>query len=142
MINRSVITGRLTRDIELKYLPNGVAVANFTVAVNRSFKNADGEQEADFINVVVFKKQAENAANYVGKGSLVGIDGRIQTRNYENKEGQKVYVTEIIAESVQFLESKSANKSNSPEKPDSSTGKPDLYKGAKPIDISDDDLPF
>jgi single-strand DNA-binding protein len=101
--------GRLTKDPELKYTPNGVAVANFTLAVNRPFSNQQGEREADFINCVVWRKPAENVANFLKKGSLAGVDGRLQTRSYENNQGQRVYVTEVMAESVQFLEPKNAN---------------------------------
>lgn len=166
MINRVVLVGRLTKDIELRYTPNGVAVANFTLAVNRTFTNAQGEREADFINVVTFKKTAENAANYLSKGSLAGIDGRIQTRNYENNEGKRVYVTEVMADSVQFLDSRSSqngqggaqsNNSNNPPNGEQnrsfgnggSTGtqynsrRNDSFSNpGGPIDISDDDLPF
>jgi len=99
MTNRAVLVGRLTKDPELRFTPNGIAVTTFTLAVNRPFKNANGEQEADFINIVVWKKAAENVANYTSKGSLVAIDGRIQTRSYENKDGQRVYVTEVVADS-------------------------------------------
>jgi len=106
MLNRVVLVGRLTRDPDLRYTPNGVAVANFNIAVNRPFTNQQGEREADFINGVVWRKQAENLANYMKKGSLVGVDGRVQTRNYEGSDGKTVYVTEVVAESVQFLESK------------------------------------
>src|SRR5699024_9998343 len=106
MMNRTILVGRLTKDPELRYTANGVAVANFTLAVNRNFKNKQGEQEADFINCIVWQKPAENAANYLKKGSLAGVDGRIQTRNHENNEGRRVYVTEVVAESVQFLEPK------------------------------------
>lgn len=102
MINRVVLVGRLTRDPELRYTPNGTAVTTFTLAVNRNFKNANGEQQADFINCVVWRKAAENVANYLRKGSLAGVDGRIQTRTYDNNEGRRVYVTEVVAESVQF----------------------------------------
>src|SRR5690625_1231591 len=105
-MNRVVLAGRLTKDPEMRYTPNGVAVANFTVAVNRPFKNQQGEQEADFINCVAWRKQAENLANYMRKGNLVGVDGRVQTRSYDNQEGRRVYVTEILAESVYFLESR------------------------------------
>ncbi|MBH4863609.1 single-stranded DNA-binding protein, partial [Staphylococcus aureus] len=93
----------------LRSTPNGVNVGTFTLAVNRTFTNAQGEREADFINVVVFKKQAENVKNYLSKGSLAGVDGRLQTRNYENKDGQRVFVTEVVADSVQFLEPKNNN---------------------------------
>src|SRR5690606_37455282 len=113
MLNRVVLVGRLTRDPELRYTPNGVAVANFTVAVNRPFRNQQGEQEADFINCVTWRKQAENLANYMRKGSLIGVDGRIQTRSYENQEGRRVWVTEVLAESIQFLEYKKDNKNES-----------------------------
>jgi single-strand DNA-binding protein len=109
MLNRVVLVGRLTKDPELKYTPNGVAVANFTLAVNRPFSNQQGEREADFINCVVWRKPAENVANYLKKGSLAGVDGRLQTRSYENNQGQRVYVSEVMAESVQFLEPRNAN---------------------------------
>ncbi|HGO3188064.1 TPA: single-stranded DNA-binding protein [Staphylococcus aureus] len=109
MLNRIVLVGRLTKDPELRSTPNGVNVGIFTLAVNRTFTNAQGEREVDFINVVVFKKQAENVKNYLSKGSLAGVDGRLQTRNYENKDGQRVFVTEVVADSVQFLEPKNNN---------------------------------
>lgn len=106
MINRVVLVGRLTRDPDLRYTPNGNAVVNFTLAVNRTFKNSQGEQEADFINCQAWRTTAENVAQYLRKGSLAGIEGRIQTRSYENDEGRRVYVTEVVADSVQFLEPK------------------------------------
>ncbi|EHT1688235.1 single-stranded DNA-binding protein, partial [Listeria monocytogenes] len=106
MMNRVVLVGRLTKDPDLRYTPAGVAVATFTLAVNRTFTNQQGEREADFINCVVWRKPAENVANFLKKGSMAGVDGRVQTRNYEDKDGKRVYVTEIVAESVQFLESK------------------------------------
>ena len=104
MINRVILVGRLTKDPELRYTPNGVAVATFTLAVNRTYTNQQGEREADFINCIVWRRQAENVANYLKKGSLAGVEGRIQTRSYENQEGKRVYVTEVVADSVQFLE--------------------------------------
>lgn len=104
MMNRVVLVGRLTKDPELRYTPSGVAVATFTLAVNRAFSNQQGEREADFINCVVWRKPAENVANFLKKGSLAGVDGRIQTRNYEGQDGKRVYITEVVAESVQFLE--------------------------------------
>lgn len=150
MLNRVVLVGRLTKDPELRYTPSGVAVANFTLAVNRPFTNQQGDREADFINVVVWRRQAENAANFLNKGSLAGVDGRVQTRNYDNSEGQRVFVTEVMAESVQFLEPKGSNQNRS-----SGNNGGDQYGGrsnnsgddpfasdGKPIDISDDDLPF
>ncbi|GAF39304.1 ssb protein [Agrilactobacillus composti DSM 18527 = JCM 14202] len=106
MINRVVLVGRLTRDVELRYTNNGAAVASFTVAVNRQFTNAQGEREADFINCVIWRKAAENFANFTKKGSLVGIDGRLQTRSYENQQGQRVYVTEVVVDNFSLLESR------------------------------------
>lgn len=108
MINRTVLVGRLTRDPELRYTSSGAAVVSFTVAVNRQFTNSQGEREADFINCVMWRKAAENFANFTRKGSLVGIDGRIQTRSYENQQGQRVYVTEVVAENFSLLESRSS----------------------------------
>ncbi|MGN7113026.1 single-stranded DNA-binding protein [Staphylococcus ureilyticus] len=134
MINRVTLVGRLTKDPN--FTENQVAVANFTLAVNRTFKNKNGEQEADFINVVTFRKQAENVNNYLSKGSLVGIDGRIQTRNYENKEGQRIFVTEVVADSVQFLEPKS-QQSKPQQQP--AQDNPFANGGA---DISESELPF
>ena len=109
MLNRVVLVGRLTKDPELRYTPSGVAVATFTLAVNRTFSNQQGEREADFLNCVIWRKQAENVANYLKKGSLAGVDGRVQSRSYEDQTGKRVYVTEIVAESVQFLEPKGAS---------------------------------
>lgn len=98
MINNVVLVGRMTRDAELRYTPSNVAVATFSLAVNRNFKGANGERETDFINCVIWRQQAENLANWAKKGALVGITGRIQTRNYENQQGQRVYVTEVVAD--------------------------------------------
>jgi single-strand DNA-binding protein len=109
MMNRVVLVGRLTKDPDLRYTPNGVPVATFTLAVNRPFSSQAGEREADFINCVVWRKPAENVANFLKKGSLAGVDGRIQTRNYEGQDGKRVYVTEVQAESVQFLEPKNSS---------------------------------
>lgn len=105
-INRVVLTGRMTRDPELRRTVQGDAVTSFTIAVNRNFTNKDGQQQADFINCIVWRKMAENVNNYCSKGSLVGVDGRLQTRSYDNAQGQKVYVVEVICDSVQFLETK------------------------------------
>ncbi|QDA75668.1 single-stranded DNA-binding protein [Listeria seeligeri] len=160
MMNRVVLVGRLTKDPELRYTPAGVAVATFTLAVNRPFKNGQGEQEADFIQCVVWRKPAENVANFLKKGSLAGVDGRVQTRNYEGNDGKRVYVTEIVAESVQFLEPKqnavegstpnnnqneanySNNNKNGSYRASSSQNSDSFANEGKPIDISDDDLPF
>ena len=110
MLNRVVLVGRLTKDPEYRTTPSGVSVATFTLAVNRTFTNAQGEREADFINCVVFRRQADNVNNYLSKGSLAGVDGRLQSRNYENQEGRRVFVTEVVCDSVQFLEPKMRNK--------------------------------
>ncbi|MDO5078319.1 single-stranded DNA-binding protein [Streptococcus minor] len=162
MINNVVLVGRMTRDADLRYTPSNQAVATFTLAVNRNFKNQAGEREADFINCVIWRQQAENLANWAKKGTLVGITGRIQTRNYDNQQGQRVYVTEVIAESFQVLESRTARESqgggfanggqysagnsfgSSPQAP---TAAPNFAReespfGGNPMDISDDDLPF
>jgi len=129
MLNRTILIGRLVRDPELRYTPNGVPTASFTLAVDRNFTNKQGEKEADFINIVTWRGQAENIANYVKKGSLVAVEGRIQTRNYENNEGRKVYVTEVVADNVRFLDAKHGKKE-------------ETFEDSTPIDISDDDLPF
>ena len=144
MINRVILVGRLTKDPEYRQTPSGVSVATFTLAVNRSFTNSQGEREADFINVVVFRKQAENVSKYLSKGSLAGVDGRIQSRSYENNEGRRVFVTEVVADNVQFLEPKNNNQQNN---------QPQQQKGQAPAgnnpfandnnaNIDDDDLPF
>ena len=108
MINRVVLVGRMTRDPELRRTPQGDAVTSFTLAVNRNYTSRDGQQQADFINCVVWSKPAENVERYCSKGSLVGVEGRIQTRSYDNSQGQKVYVVEVICDSVQFLETRAA----------------------------------
>lgn len=107
MLNRALLVGRLTRDPELRRTGSGKAVTSFNLAVERNFKNDD--QEADFINCVCWGKVAENTERYCSKGSMVSVDGRIQTRNYENNQGQKVYVTEVIADSVQFIQTNRNN---------------------------------
>ena len=164
MINNVVLVGRMTRDAELRYTPSNQAVATFTLAVNRNFKNQNGEREADFINVVIWRQQAENLANWAKKGALIGVTGRIQTRSYDNQQGQRVYVTEVVAESFQLLESRTAregqgggysagnsfaggNDYNSPyQAPAQSTSnfarEESPFGANNPMDISDDDLPF
>lgn len=108
MINRVVLVGRLTKDPELKYTQSGVAVTRFTLAVNRTFANQQGQREADFINCVTWRKQAENTANFLRKGSLAGVEGRIQTSSFDGKDGNRVFMTEVVADSVQFLEPRGA----------------------------------
>lgn len=153
MINNVVLVGRLTKDAELRYTPSNVAVATFTLAVNRNFKNQNGEREADFINIVIWRQQAENLANWAKKGTLLGITGRIQTRNYENQQGQRVYVTEVIAEQFQMLESSNSQQGQSNNAQNSSQGDSfqnrnsqgdyqSPFGNSNPMDISDDDLPF
>ena len=105
MINNVTVVGRLTRAVDLRYTSNRTAYASFTLATDRDFKNQNGEKETDFINCVMWRKPAENLANYTKKGSLIGVEGRIQTRNYENEQGKRVYVTEVLAEKFSFLES-------------------------------------
>lgn len=133
MLNRVILIGRLTRDPELRYTPAGVAVTQFTLAVDRPFKNESGEREADFIPVVTWRQLAENCANYLRKGRLTAVEGRIQVRNYENNDGKRVYATEVIADNVRFLESnkQSGGAQNDP-----------FADDGKPIEIDDSYLPF
>lgn len=164
MLNRVVLVGRLTKDPDLRYTANGTAVANFTIAVNRPFSNQQGDREADFINCVIWRKPAESLANYMSKGSLIGVDGRMQTRSYDGQDGKRVYVTEVVADTVQFLESKSSNRGSStgsggqgsgnyqnnqsqnqqqmPSQNESNQQRNNVSESLEPIDISDDDLPF
>lgn len=164
MLNRAILTGRLTRDPELRYTTSGTAVVQATIAVDRQFKNQQGEREADFINLVIWRKAAENFANFTHKGSLVGIDGRIQTRTYENKQGQRVYVTEINVDSFSLLEPRQENNQqpnnnyssqapsnnatpNSPQQNQNAQSNygnqnNDFGNGGQSIDLADDELPF
>ena len=134
MINRAILVGRLTRDPDLRYTASGAAVATFTVAVNRQFTNQQGEREADFINCVMWRKPAENFANFTHKGSLVGIDGRIQTRSYENQQGTRVYVTEVVADNFEFLETKGQKTST----PMSDVSNDIEYSNAPSTNVSDE----
>lgn len=156
MINNVVVTGRLTRAVDLRYTSNGTAFASFTLAVDRPFRNQNNEKETDFINCVMWRKPAENLANYTNKGSLIGVEGRIQTRNYDNGQGQRVYVTEVLAERFTFLESaktvnndvydngrvnvhemnKNQNSSRNFANSDPFTSNGDVFG------VNDDDLPF
>ena len=115
-INTTVLVGRITKDIELRYTQSNLAVAKFTVAVDRKFKGENAERSTDYIQVVVWRQQAENVSKYCGKGSLVGITGAIQTGSYDNKDGVRVYTTEVVADSVQFLEPKKQDNGMYPEK--------------------------
>lgn len=137
MLNRVILIGNLTKDPELRYTTNGVAVCTFTLAVNRP-KRGEGDQETDFINIVAWRQLADLCANYLRKGKKAAVDGRLQTRSYDNKEGKKVYVTEILADNVQFLSSQGSQASGSSENNNSDP----FSESGKPINISDDDLPF
>ena len=160
-MNKALLIGRLTRDPELRSTSTGRNVCQFSIAVNRNFTNANGEREADFINCVVWDKQAENLVKYQKKGNQIAVDGRIQTRNYEDKDGKRVYVTEILANNISFLDSKGTNTSSNdfnslPEPPreDSvsssnmnnmetvSVDKDPFEAFGDSIEISDNDLPF
>jgi single-strand DNA-binding protein len=144
MMNSICLVGRLTKDVDLRYTPSNVAVATFSLAVNRTFKNENGEREADFINCVMWRQQAENLANWAKKGALIGITGRIQTRSYDNQQGQRVYVTEVVAEQFQLLESKGQGNQGQQKQAQQQT--PDFSRNentnTNPLEISDDDLPF
>lgn len=150
MINNVVLVGRLTRDPELRFTRNGQAVATFNLAVNRNFTNQSGEREADFVNCVIWRKPAETLANYAKKGTLIGVVGRIQTRNYENQQGQKVYVTEVVCDNFQLLEKRDSSESqsnNSASNQESSsfnhnTQANDPFGQSSQVDINPDDLPF
>ncbi|GKV57703.1 single-stranded DNA-binding protein [Sporosarcina sp. NCCP-2222] len=168
MINRVVLVGRLTKDPELKYTQSGIAVTRFTLAVNRAFSNQSGEREADFINCVTWRKQAENTANFLRKGSLAGVEGRIQTSSFDGQDGKRVFMTEVVADSVQFLEPRSASADRSGaaygapqndqpyyqnQQPNQQyqqsnqqnytrTNDDPFSTGGGPIEVSDDDLPF
>ena len=160
-MNKVFLIGRLTRDPELRYTGNNTAVATFSLAVNRNFANQAGEREADFINIVVWRKQAENVKNYLTQGSQVAIDGRLQTRSYDDTNGQKRYVTEVVADNVEFIGSRnSSGNSNNMNSSASNAGPTPYDFGDTPepkgtdvdsnpfadfgssIEISDDELPF
>ena len=149
-MNKVFLIGRLTKEVELRYTGNNIPAATFTLAVNRNFTNQSGEKEADFINIVVWRKQAENCKNYLTKGSQVAIDGRIQTRNYDGQDGKKVYVTEVIADNVEFLNTKSSENVSkaTAEKTDAEVLK-DVMEDKDPyadfgqqISIDESELPF
>ncbi len=147
MINNVVLAGRIVKEPELRYTPQNKAVASFTLAVNRSFKNEKGEREADFLPCVIWGKSAENLANWTHKGQLIGVTGRIQTRNYENNQGQRVYVTEIFCNTFQPLESSKQPNGDRVAQPAGQSAQRNSGNGADPfggapMEISDDDLPF
>lgn len=156
MINRVVLVGRLTRDPELRRTPQGDAVTSFTLAVNRNYTSRDGQQEADFINCVVWRKPAENVERYCSKGSLVGVDGRIQTRTYDDKDGKKVFVVEVRCDSVQFLNTRQedqapmntqrvqqmANDNYFHNGPSTNISPSDFMEDVNTYDITEDDIQF
>ena len=139
MINSVNLVGRLTRDVELRVSQSNVTVATFTLAVNRSFKSANGEREADFINCVAFKKTAEILNQYAGKGSQIGVTGSIQTRNYENKDNQRVYVTEVIANNIALLDSKGSNNASDGQQ---SQARPNTNQAQQTRSQAPDENPF
>ena len=160
-MNKVFLIGRLTRDPELRYTGDNIPVATFSIAVNRDFQNKQGEREADFFNIIVWRAQAENVKKYLAQGSQVAIDGRLQTRSYEDNNGQKRNVTEVVANNVEFLGSKNSSSNTSSEKGSSKKAEPSIYdfgdapepKGTdvsdnvfadfgSSIEISDDELPF
>ncbi|AYB40001.1 single-stranded DNA-binding protein [Brevibacillus laterosporus] len=134
-MNRVILIGNLARDVEMKYTPNGVAVATFTLAVNRRVQN--GQNEADFINIVVWRQLADLCANYLSKGKKCALEGRLQVRSYDDQDGKKRFVTEVVAENVQFLSYKDGQAQQS-----NKSSFDDPFASDKPINISDDDLPF
>ena len=147
MINNVTLTGRITKDLEKHQTNKGTSVVNFSLAVDRRFKGSNGNREADFISIQAWGLTADLLCKYCGKGSLIGIEGRIQTRNYENNQGQRVYVTEVVAENVTFLDSKKNNDQSQQGGYQSNGYQNDNYQqqqfdSALPFDNSADDVPF
>ena len=146
MLNRAILIGRLTRDPELRYTGSGVALVRFNVAVDRKFTNQQGERGADFIDITAWRALAENCAKYLQKGSLVGIEGRIQTGKYDNQEGRTVYTTDVVADDVRFLDSRNSKDYKDPNLV--TTGVTNNHSDdpfandSKPLELTDDDLPF
>ena len=144
-MNKVFLIGHLVKDPEVRYTSSNIPVASFTLAVNRNFINQNGEKEVDFINIVAWKKQAENIHKYCFKGSKVAIDGRLQTRTYEDQNGQKRYVTEVVSENIEFLSAKkeeTKEKSNSEILKDVMTDKDPFEEFAKETQVANSDLPF
>ncbi len=141
MLNKSILIGRLTKEPELKYTNTGVAVCTFTLAIDRPFKDSQGNKEADFLNIVTWRQLAETCANYLKKGRLCAVEGRIQIRNYENNEGRRIYITEIVADNVRFLES--GNRAEAEETGANKIQQRDPFDDkSQPLDILDSKLPF
>lgn len=144
MLNKTILVGRITKDLELRYTKSGKAVGSTSVAVQRNFSSSNGEKESDFINIVIWGKSAETFATYTSKGNLVSLVGRIQNRNYENNNGEKRYITEVVVEEFNFLEKKRSieEQQNKPKNEPKNQLNPFAASGEKEIDISDDDIPF
>lgn len=143
MLNSVSLTGRLTKDIELRYTQSGKAVGSFSIAVDRQFRSANGNRETDFINCNVWGKSAENLSKFTHKGSLIGIEGRIQTRSYENQQGNKVHVTEVIVSNFAFLESRQSSQDNQQQAANNPASQGnELANQGQQLNISDNDLPF
>lgn len=143
-MNKAVLIGRNTKEIELRATKSGSSVTAFTIAVNRDFKNANGETEADFINCVAYGKTAELLSKYVKKGDRLAVEGRIQVRNYDNQEGKKVYVTEVIVQNIEFLESKQGKKEevSAPTPAAEKTTNDPFKEFGEELELTDADLPF
>lgn len=135
MINNVCLVGRLTRSVDLRYTQNGTAFGSFSLAIDRTYKNQAGEKETDFINCVIWRKPAVNLSNFTKKGSLIGVEGRLQSRSYDNKEGQKVYVTEVLVENFSLLESKAVTEGRQ----EAPIGNVEQVQFGE---VHDDDLPF
>lgn len=154
MINNVSLTGRLTRDPELRVSQSNVEICNFTLAVNRNFTDRNGERQADFINCVAFKKQAELIKQYVFKGHLFGVEGRLQSRSYDDKDGKRVFVTEVVVRDIHFLEPKNSNQSNNNQQQNNNyqqsqqqyNQQSNVARGDNPFEnspnINENDLPF
>ncbi|MBE3550058.1 MAG: Single-stranded DNA-binding protein [Brockia lithotrophica] len=143
MINRVVLVGRLVRDPNMRYTQNGVAVTTFTLAVDRPFVGADGDRKADFISIVAWRKLAEIVGENLKKGRQVAVEGRLQSRSYENRDGQRVYVTEVVAENILFLDAPRGRREEGEAEAAPAVGGPvDPFFDAEEVDLSEDDLPF
>lgn len=143
MINNVTLVGRLVAPPDLRKTPNNVSSLQGTLAVNRNFKNENGDREADFINFQAWRGTADIIAQYCSKGSLIGLTGRIQTRSYDNQQGQRVYVTEVVAESVELLETRNKQQTQAPAQPSNNyTGANNPFSQPDPFSVSDDGLPF
>ena len=137
-MNKAFLIGRLTRDPELRYSSSNTPIVNFTIAIDRQFTNRDGQRETDFIRIVAYNKQAENISKFVSKGSLVAVDGRIQTGSYEDKDGKRVYTTDIVADRVQFLDNRNSANASHNEATDEDVSPADFQNDAEETNVSDD----